>query len=566
MKVATAAQTRRLEERAVEAGSTWPALMARAGAGMARIAVEMLGAARQASVLILVGPGNNGGDGLVIARHLHDAGARVTVYLWKRQPSADDWPRRDIRARGIVEIEAATDRDYAELRRLAAQADLIVDGLLGTGLTRSLDEALCALIHNVNEAGRVVLAVDVPTGVHSDTGALMGCAIRATRTAVAGIMKRGLLFAPAAELAGATQVVPIGLPETLENEHMAETMEPGELRQLLPRRPADSNKGTFGKVMVVAGSGRYPGAAYLAARGAQRSGAGLVTLAAGRSIYGPLAASIHEATFLPLPEEDWGVLGAGAAAELLDEMDGYSAVVLGPGLGHEDPTKTFLQRMLKLESAKTPSGVGFLRSVATPERERRSSGGVGFVRTATTPAAAASRPVEKAAPESTATFVLDADGLNLLAQEEGWSEQLAPGSAVLTPHPGEMARLLGLEGPGEVNADRLGTAQRAAGQWKQVVVLKGANTVVADPDGRVAIGPSGNPALATAGTGDVLAGLIGGFIAQGLEPFDAARLGVYLHAAAGMLVRNDIGEAGAVAGDLLDRIPRAIMALRSGER
>jgi NAD(P)H-hydrate epimerase len=221
--------------------------------------------------------------------------------------------------------------------------------------------------------------------------------------------------------------------------------------------------------------------------------------------------------------------------------------------------------MLKLESAKTPSGVGFLRSVATPERERRSSGGVGFVRPAAAPAPA-SRPAEKAEPESTATFVLDADGLNLLAQEEDWSGQLAPGSAVLTPHPGEMARLLGLEGPSEVNADRLGTAQRAAAQWKQVVVLKGANTVVADPDGRVAIGPSGNPALATAGTGDVLAGLIGGFIAQGLEPFDAARLGVFLHAAAGMSVRDEVGEAGAVAGDLLDRIPRAITALQSGER
>ncbi len=565
MKVATAAQTRRLEQMAVAAGATWPSLMASAGTGMARIATAMLGEPRHARVLVLVGPGNNGGDGLVIARHLQDAGARVALYVWKRRPEADDWPRRDTRARGLPETDAEEDAGHGELARLLAQADLVVDALLGTGLSRSLDQDLCGIVDTVNRAGRRLLAIDIPTGVNSDTGAIMGCAIRATRTAAAGVLKPGLLLGPGAERAGDVEVVMIGLPDRLENEAMAETMTAGKLRALLPARPADSNKGTFGKVMVVAGAGRYPGAAYLCGRGAQRAGAGLVTLATGRSVFGALAAALHEATFLPLPEEDWGVLGPAAAAELLENVSGYKAIVLGPGLGREDPTKTFVQRVLKIEPAKPAVGVGFLHGVAASDRERRSSGSVGFVRTAALPTRP-SRPAAKEEAEHAATFVIDADALNLLSETEDWSEHVAPGTVILTPHPGEMARLLNLEGPAAVNADRLEVARGAAARWKQIVVLKGAGSVIADPDGRVLIGPAGNPALATAGTGDVLAGLIGGLVAQGVEAFDAACLGVYLHAAAGDQVRDEVGAAGSVAGDLLDRIPHAISRLRGGER
>jgi hydroxyethylthiazole kinase-like uncharacterized protein yjeF len=565
MKVATAAQTRRLEELAVEAGATWAELMARAGEGMARVAVAMLGEPRQARVVVLVGPGNNGGDGLVIARHLHDQGARVALYLWKRRPAADDWPMQDVRKRSLPEIDAQQDGSRNELAQLLEQTDLVVDALLGTGLSRTLDEPICSIAAAVNHAHRRVLAVDIPTGINSDTGAIMGCAITATRTATAGVLKPGLLLWPGAGHAGEIDVVPIGLPEVLENEQMAETMTAGKLRGLLPARPADSNKGTFGKVMVVGGAGRYPGAPYLAARGAQRAGAGLVTLATGRSVFGPLAASLHEATFLPLPEEEWGVLGTAAATELIENLSGYRAIVLGPGVGREDPTKTFVQQVLKLEPAKPASSVGFLRSVAAVDRTRRPSSGVGFVRTQASSGPAA-RPREQEESVHAASFVVDADALNLLAETEHWYEHLTPETVILTPHPGEMARLLSVEGAAAVNEDRLGTAGDAAVKWKQVVVLKGSGTVVAHPDGRMMIGPAGNPALATAGTGDVLAGLIGGLVAQGLDLFDAASLGVYLHAAAGELVRNEVGEAGSVAGDLLDRIPRAISRLRAGER
>lgn len=563
MQVATAAQTRRLEELAVEHGATWASLMTDAGLGMAAVAQAMLTDILKARVVILVGPGNNGGDGLVIASKFHDEGIEVVIYLWRRKASSTDWPLAQARTRQIAEVEAEHDPSCAHLRELLSSADLVVDALLGTGLSRPLSPELCSIVQAVNEARRPTFAVDIPTGIQSDTGVTMGCGIKATATGVAGIMKPGLLFGVGPISAGIIHVIPIGLPERLEHEHMAETLQAAEMARLLPARPADAHKGTFGKVLVIAGSGRYPGAAFLSSHGALRSGAGLVTLAIGRSIYGALAAASHETTFLPLPEDEWGTLGGDAAPEVRKGMSGYSAIVIGPGIGHEDATKLFIERLLKIEDSKAGTSVGFISIPKHAVRERKQAGSVGFLRSNPAPEASHSATQEQAEAESdSATWVLDADALNILATVEDWHAHITAGSAILTPHPGEMARLLDLDGPAAVNEDRLGTAQRAAREWKQVVVLKGAATVVADPDGRTAIGPAGNPALATAGTGDVLSGVIGGLLAQGLAPYDAARLGVYIHAAAGRSVRDEVGEAGAIAGDLLERIPRTMTDLR----
>lgn len=560
MRIATAAQTRRLEAAAVAAGATWPGLMADAGTHMARIALEMLGDAG-GPVVVLAGPGNNGGDGLVIARHLHDAGVPVVVYLWRRGVRAEDWPLRDVRDRKIREIDALDDPDQSELRRELTDAALVVDALLGIGLARPVAAPLCVIVTAINEAGRPVLAVDMPTGIQSDTGAIMGCAVRATRTAAAGILKPGHLFAPGADYAGRIDVVDIGLPDRLEDERMSQELTAETMRALLPARPADSHKGTFGKAMIVGGNSRYPGAPLLAASSALRSGAGLVTLAVGRSLFGSLAAALHEATFFPLAEEEWGTIGGAAAADLSEEMAKYDAIVIGPGLGHEDPTKTFLKRLFKLETVKSASGIGFGNRSSTP-REARPTGGVGFVRTAASAPTKEPESAPEKSEETNSTLILDADALNILAEIENWSENIPSRNAILTPHPGEMARLLGLDGPAAVNEDRLRHAKDAAERWKQVVVLKGAGTVIAAPDGRTAIGPAGNPALASAGTGDVLAGLIGGLVAQGLSPFEAACLGVFLHAEAGRIARAEIGDAGVVAGDLLLRLPRAMTLLR----
>lgn len=320
---------------------------------------------------------------------------------------------------------------------------------------------------------------------------------------------------------------------------MTETISVERVRSLLPERPADAHKGNFGKALIVAGSLRYPGAALLATGAAVRAGAGLVTLACGRSLYPLLAVQVPEATMLPLPESDWGVLGEEATAELLKNIAGYQALLLGPGLGQEEATGKLLSELLGAGSAKKRSSVGFRTFGGSAEAEQ----------------AKASEERQPLPP-----LVIDADGLNLLAKIEGWHERLGDVHAVLTPHPGEMARLLGVESLG---GERVPLAQEAASRWGQVVVLKGAGTVVAAPDGRVAVDEhGGNAALATAGTGDVLAGTITALLAQGLAPFNAALLGVYLHSAAGARVRGELGDAGTAASDLLPRLPLAIKALR----
>jgi NAD(P)H-hydrate epimerase len=314
---------------------------------------------------------------------------------------------------------------------------------------------------------------------------------------------------------------------------MSETITADRMRALLPPRPDDAHKGTFGRVLVVAGSLLYPGAASLATAGAARVGAGVVTLATGRSALGG-PGRLPEVTLQPLPEAEWGVLGEASADELLKHLESGRALLVGPGIGREEATRQFLERLLGLDSPRQRGHIGF----RTAGSEEKSSA--------------------KQRPELPPT-VIDADALTLLSQIEKWWEHLPRARCVLTPHPGEMKRLLGVE---ELEGDHVKAAEQAAERWGQVVVLKGATTIVADPEGRSLINDGGNAALATAGTGDVLAGAIAGLLAQGLAPRDAAALGVYLHSAAGLLVREDLGDMGTLASDLLPRLPRAIKALK----
>jgi NAD(P)H-hydrate epimerase len=538
---------RALEQAAVDAGATWSGLMEQAGWGVAQIAMQQLGDAAGKRVLILVGPGNNGGDGLVVARHLHDAGAGVTLYLWRRDTQADANGQR-CRERGIAEYTLSADPKRAELRRLLAEADLVVDALLGAGISRAVEGEPAEIVERVNQEPRaknqeavvpvlgsrfLVLAIDLPTGIHSDTGQVLGMALRADLTVATGLIKRGLLYYPGRKYAGEIRIVEIGLPSAHLEAIMSERINAARARDLLPRRPDDGHKGTFGKVLVVAGSLQFPGAAGLSSAGAARIGAGLVTLAIGRSgLGGP--GRLPEITLQLLPEADWNALGEGAADEALKHLDGYQALLVGPGIGREEQTKLFLERLLGLDSPRHRGHIGFRIGVS------------------------AEKPTEKQRPELPPT-VIDADALTLLSQIESWWERLPRGRCVLTPHPGEMKRLVASE---ELDADSVKLAEGAAKKWGQVLVLKGATTVVADLEGRSMVNDGGNAALATAGTGDVLAGAIAGLLAQGLTPFDAATLGVYLHSAAGRIVRDDLGDMGAIASDLLPRLPLAIKALK----
>jgi ADP-dependent NAD(P)H-hydrate dehydratase / NAD(P)H-hydrate epimerase len=511
MKVVTVAEMREIEQRAErEYGLTSPILMEHAGHSVAELLRAHAGGdVSRRNVLVLVGPGNNGGDGRVMGRYLAQWGARVSYYVWKERRLEFDLQQMTV------------GRDQAALRVALAGADIVADALLGTGASRPLDPTMRSLIALVTAEKQrrpdlLVLAVDLPTGLNSDTGAVDSGTIRADLTITLAFPKLGLLLFPGADYVGELLVGGIGLPDDMPITTGLELLDAALVRPLLPKRPLDSNKGTFGKVMVVAGSSLYIGAAYLAAAACGRIGAGLVTLATTADRAPTYAMKLAEATYHLLPPES--ASPQERAQSILDALIGYKALVVGPGLGQDEATGAFLDHLF--------AGV---KAMPASKRPR---------------------------------MIVDADGLNHLAKVERFWEHLPP-YTVITPHPGEMTRLRGGQPVSGGGPDRLDVVRQAARDWNLVVVLKGAATLIGAPDGRLRINWSGNPALASAGTGDVLSGATGGLLAQGLDPYDAACAAVYLHSRAGALVRDHIGDAGLLAGDLLDQLPIALQETKS---
>jgi NAD(P)H-hydrate epimerase len=376
--------------------------------------------------------------------------------------------------------------------------------------------------------------VDCTTGLNCDTGALDPAAVPADITVTFAYPKEGLLLFPGAEAVGQLVVANIGIPPELADDVPVEMATAEQVRSWLPDRPRSAHKGTFGRALIVAGSVNYVGAATLAGAGAKRVGTGLVTMALPMPIQPAVAAGLTEATYLLLPH-DMGVIAAGAVPVLRGSFDAYDALLLGPGLTQEKETVSFVHTLLGLKHAERKEHIGFVSSGALEQKK------------------------ELEFPP----LVVDADGLNALVQADGWWKMLPPGT-ILTPHPGEMARLMGSDTrTADVQADRWGTAQRMAARWNAVLVLKGAFTVIASPEGRIVVLPFANSALATAGSGDVLAGAIAGLRAQGMGAFEAAVAGAYLHGLAGELARADLGDMGVVAGDLHPRLPRALRRIRT---
>jgi NAD(P)H-hydrate epimerase len=519
MRVVTVAEMQRLE---AECGVPIPQLMENAGLAVAQEAWLTLGEIAERRILVLCGPGNNGGDGLVAARHLKEWGADVVVYLLKAR-EAGDAVHTATAAHGVSFITEGDSDARERLTDALGGAELVIDALVGTGRARMIEPPLSEVLAALAEARERrlpprLLAVDLPTGVDADTGTADPHAVAADTTVALGLSKVGLHLLPGSKLAGRVEVVDIGLGAG-DGHAQTEVLTRRWAQEHLPERPEDAHKGTFGSVMVVAGSPRYTGAAYLACMGSMRSGAGLTTLACGRSIHPILASKLAEATFELLDDKD-GELTAQEAGVVTRAVErGYESVLIGPGLSQSGYVQAFVKALLPgLGAGSEEPGA---REVAV---------------------------------------VIDADGLNNLTRIDGWTS-LVKAPAVLTPHPGEMARLTGLS-IAEVQADRLGLARRYAAEWGVIVLLKGAPSIVAAPDGRARINAFSNPGMATGGTGDVLAGAIAGFAAQGATPFEAACLGLYVSSWAGELVRKEMGSAGMLAGDVAAALPRAMRDLR----
>jgi ADP-dependent NAD(P)H-hydrate dehydratase / NAD(P)H-hydrate epimerase len=559
MKLVSTEQMRELEKAADAAGVSYATMMENAGRSVAEVTAERLGQGRIGQVLVLVGPGNNGGDGLVAARHLKDRGYDPVIYIWKRIVAGDE-NFRLTQERSIPCIWAEQDKKGTELRRVLGSSIAVVDALLGTGASRPIEGLLAGLLGVVHAARQEraqasagqkvsvnalpspwppdknplpVIAVDVPSGLNCDTGVADPCTLPADLTVTFAYPKVGQFVVDACRTVGELIVADIGIPPALADSIETELLTAQTIVELLPLRPRCSHKGTFGKALIVAGSVNYTGAACLAASAAARVGAGLVTLGIARALQQAIAARITEATYLLLPHE-MGVIGPDAARLVWEKVLDYDALLVGPGLTVEKEAVSFVHELLKVRPATKKAHIGFVSKIA--------------------PSAAPNTP-------HLPPLVLDADALNALAQSEQWWQQVPSGS-ILTPHPGEMSRLLN-QPIDEIEEARLDTAREAARRWGQIVVLKGACTVVAAPDGQVAVNPFATPALATAGTGDVLAGTIVGLLAQGLSPWAAARVGVYLHGLSGELVGRKIGVAGAVAEDVAQTLPAAMRLLRS---
>jgi hydroxyethylthiazole kinase-like uncharacterized protein yjeF len=518
MKVLTVEQMRQAEEQCAESGLPASQLMENAGKAVAEEVRQILGAVDQQNILLLIGPGNNGGDGLVAARYLHDWGARVSLFLFSKRPP-DDTNLKLVQERSITCVEVEQDKNQDMLGESLASANAVVDALFGTGKIRPLSGGFRQALEEVNKARKTrptlrVIALDLPSGLDANTGAADPACLYADNTITLGFPKPGLFNSPGAERVGKITVVDIGIPPYLAEAVPTELIIRDQVESVLPKRPYLANQGTFGRVLVVAGSINYIGAAYLACSGAIRVGAGLVTLATASSLQPILASKLTEVTYLPLPETEPGIISPEAAGLIQRELANYDVLLLGCGLGQREPVAEFIRAtLMRKESISVP-------------------------------------------------VVLDADALNTLAKTPNWWQQLTD-DAILTPHPGEMSRLAGVS-VDEVQSNRAGIARDMAQKWQKTVVLKGAYTVVATPDGQTGISPAANPGLASAGTGDVLSGVIAGMLAQELSPADAAACGVYLHAEAGEMVRAKLGDAGMIASDLLPELPRVIKRLKEG--
>ena len=528
MKVFRVAEMVAAEKAADEAGWSYESMMEAAGKAVADLIIERFDVAAQ-QILVLIGPGNNGGDGLVTGRYLHQAGAQVTHYLLTPRLPELDKPYEQAAARSIPTLTFGTDTHLAGLAAALAEATIIIDALLGTGNNRPVAGDLALIlrlchkillspsgnsqpkpIHSLRDLSptrrtpQTIIAVDCPSGLYCDSGHLDPLTLPADLTVTFAAPKWGHFLLPGSEFVGELVIADINIDPALSVVAAVpvELATPDLIRRHLPERPRGGHKGTFGKVLIVGGCDRYRGAPVLSGMGAFRTGAGLVNLAVPAAVRPTAVGLLPEASYPQLFDEL--LLGPESAQQLLAEVGAYRGLLVGPGIG---PAGPFLEQLLRREHELPP-------------------------------------------------LVIDADALNWLATQADWHTRI-PALSVLTPHPGEMARLLDLPLPQFLKENRIAIARHYAIQWSQIVVLKGAHTVVAHPDGQTIVLPFANPLLGVGGSGDVLGGIIVALLGQGLTTWSAAFVGAYLHGAAGELARARFGEAGLLAREIADYLPQA---------
>jgi hydroxyethylthiazole kinase-like uncharacterized protein yjeF len=513
MKVVTSQQMREIDRKSIEENKiSGLALMENAGLRIFLSLKDIYTDLRLKKIIIFAGSGNNGGDGFVVARHLYDYGVKVKVFLLAPFHKIKDEAGENlyiIDKMGVELIEVETVK-LEKIQKAIQNSDLIIDAILGTGLKGRVTDLKAEIINLINVANKEVVAIDVPSGLNADSGKIEGPCIKATHTITLALPKIGLLLFPGASFAGKVKIEDIGIPSYLLKSNKIKTniITQAIVKSFLPFRATYSHKGSFGKVFILAGSVGMTGAAYLASEAAMRSGTGIVILGIPRSLNQIMEAKLTEVITFPLAETEKQSLGENAEEAILKLMKDFSVLGIGPGISRELETQRLVRKIIE---------------------------------------------------KSNVPLVIDADAIFALSKETSILKKLKT-PPVITPHPGEMAKLINKD-IDYILDNQLDIAREIAQEFGIIVVLKGARTIVANKEGEAYINIGDNSGMATGGTGDVLTGIICSLIAQGADSFSAAIAGVYIHGLAGDLARDIKGERGMIAGDILSQLPQAFLSL-----
>jgi len=528
VKVITADEMREIDRISIEEyGIPGIVLMERAGLAVALKVKEFY---PDKKILVLCGGGNNGGDGLVAARNLHNRGFKVSVLIFakKNSLSPDCNAQYQIAKKIGIPVEFRKDLNERDVH-----GAVLIDAVFGTGLSRPVKGSLAGVFAFINDSDVPVVAVDVPSGISSDTGEILGEAIMADYTVTFGLAKRGHLLYPGAEYTGRLFVEDIGFPaKLLTSEKINVDMIDREMVSgLISLRPKYSHKGDYGHVLIVAGSRGKTGAALMAAKACLRSGSGLVTLAVPESLMNIFQGRVTEEMTLPLPDDGSGVLSSKAIDVILNfAAQKIDVIAIGPGIGVSNDTEKIMNELIQKSTVPMVIDADAINSIAPPHPPLGKGGQRGGI---------------------------SKRAIGLLRK--------AKSPIVITPHPGEMARLLSQESEKEIKIkiekDRIDTAMSFSKETGTYLVLKGVPTIVTEPEGRAFINTTGNPGMATAGTGDVLTGIIASLLGQSLNPVNASLLGVYIHGFAGDMAAKGKGEHSLIATDIIDSLPDAFVQL-----